>query len=59
MGIWRKTGFLFGSNRRLRRNDSHSSGIRFVPGNLIRFHAGIHSSKVMAKLKDSYVFSSG
>jgi hypothetical protein len=46
----------FVSDRRLRRDESHSSGIRFVPGNLIRFHSEIHSSKVMAKLKDSCVF---
>jgi hypothetical protein len=29
----------FGSDRRLRWDESHSSGIRFGPGNLIRFTA--------------------
>jgi hypothetical protein len=41
----------FGSDKRLRQDESHSSGIRFAPGNLIRFHSGFDSSKVTAKLK--------
>jgi hypothetical protein len=49
----------FVSDRRLRRDESHPSGIRFVPGNFIRFHAGIHSGKVMAKLQNSLVLSCG
>ena len=49
----------FVSDRRLPLAESHSSGIRFVPGNLIRFHGGFHSSKVVAKLQNSRVFSSG
>jgi len=34
-----------------------TSGIRFIPGELIRFHAGFDSSKVMAKLEKNCVFS--
>jgi hypothetical protein len=40
-------------------DESHSSGIRFVPGNLIRFHGRFYSSKVMAKLQKSLVLSGG
>jgi hypothetical protein len=36
-----------------------ASGIRFVPGNLIRFHGRIYSSKVIAKLQKMSVFSTG
>jgi hypothetical protein len=39
----------FGSDRRLRRNERHPSGIRFITGNLIRFQSSFDSSKVMAK----------
>jgi hypothetical protein len=49
----------FGSDRRFHRAKSHSSGIRSVPGILIRFHSGFHSSKVMAKLQNSLVLSCG
>jgi hypothetical protein len=49
----------FVSDRRLRRDESHPSGIRFVPGNLIRFHSRFYSSKVMAKWQNSRVLSCG
>jgi hypothetical protein len=49
----------FGSDRRLRQDESYSSGIRFVPGGLIRFHGGCYSSKVVAKLQNSLVLSCG
>jgi hypothetical protein len=49
----------FVSDSGLRRDGSHSSGIRFVAGNLIRFHGGFYSSKVMAKLQNYPVFSCG
>jgi hypothetical protein len=39
--------------------ESHSSGIRFVPGIFIRFHGSFYSSKVMAKLQNSLLLSSG
>jgi hypothetical protein len=48
---------LFGSDSALGGAESHSSGIRFVPGDFIRFHSGFHSSKVMAKLQNSRLFS--
>ena len=49
----------FGSDRRLRRDESYPSRIRFVPGILIRFHGAIYSSKVMAKLQNCLVLSCG
>jgi hypothetical protein len=49
----------FGSDRRFSRGESWPSGIRFVPGDSIRFHGGFHSSKVVAKLQKSLVLSSG
>jgi hypothetical protein len=33
------------------RGENHSSGIRFVPGKLIRFHGGFYSSKVKQSYK--------
>jgi hypothetical protein len=47
----------FVSDRRLRRDETWPSGIRFVPGVFIRFHGGFYSSKVMAKLQNSLVLS--
>ena len=49
----------FGSDRRFSRGERWPSGIRFVPGILIRFHARFQSSKVMAKLQKSLLLSSG
>jgi hypothetical protein len=51
--------FHFGSDRRLRRAESYSSGICFITGNLIRFQSSFDSSKVMAKLQNFRVFSYG
>jgi hypothetical protein len=49
----------FVSDRHLRRVERQYSGIRFIPGDLIRFHGGFQSSKVMAKLQNSRVLSHG